>query len=91
MSTKYGLDVCVNTSMYFHPTSRVPDSTARTKCRRAYFFLGGVVDVVLLSSAALLLVVQDSDDDDDTSLTNAYVCLVVRVHSLAMGPLGFSE
>ena len=39
----------------------------------------------MLSSVAQLLVVPDSDDDDDTSLTNAYVCLVVRVQGLGRG------
>ena len=39
----------------------------------------------MLSSVALLLVVPDSDDEDDTSLTYAYVCLVVRVQGCQWG------
>ena len=39
----------------------------------------------MLSSVALLLVVPDSDDEDDTSLTYAYVCLVVRVQGWGRG------
>ena len=39
----------------------------------------------MLSTVALLLVVPDSDDEDDTSLTYAYVCLVVRVHGWGRG------
>ena len=44
------------------------------------------VDVLsMLSSAAQLLVLDDSDDDDDTSLTTAYVGVVVRVQGLGRG------
>ena len=39
----------------------------------------------MLSSAAQLLVLDDSDDDDDTSLTTAYVGVVVRVQGLGRG------
>ena len=51
LSTKYGLDVCFNTGRYFHRSTghgtghEVPDSTARTKCRRAYYFLGVILGV----------------------------------------------
>ena len=39
----------------------------------------------MLSSVALLLVVQDTNDEDDTSLTYAYVCLVVCVQGWGKG------
>ena len=50
------------------PAGTLRTRTARTKCWRAYYFLGGAVDVLsMLSGAAQLLVLDDSDDDDDVA------------------------